>query len=175
MVFLAVAVPDQHRQEVGHLRISGIEMHHRIQNVRLAHAAVADGHREQRAGMQQRAGHGEMLALAERTGGREQTGNGAGQVAKQAMLLAEALAQLINCLDPHLFQRAVEEHRGIETGCVVADLGDDIGMAQHDQRGIGLGAGGESAGVAGRLRAADLQGQIAQCVGREQRLIGGGG
>jgi hypothetical protein len=44
-------------------------------------------------------------------------------------------------------------------------------VAQQVQRGDGVGAGGEAAGVARRLAAGDLQRQIAQRVGGEQGLV----
>jgi hypothetical protein len=106
--------------------------------------------------------------------GREQAGNGAGEVAEQAVPLAEAVAHVLNGADAHFLQGAVQEHGRVETGGVMAHLGDDVGVAQHDQGRIGLGAGSEAAGMAGGLGAADLQGQVAQGVGRQQGLVGGG-
>jgi hypothetical protein len=173
VVLLAVAIPDQRGQVVGDRRVGGVEVHHRIEDVRLAHAAVADGDREQRARMQQGAGHGEVLALAERTGRGQQAGDGAGQVAEQAVLLAEAGHHVADGADTHFLQRSIEEHGRVEARRVVADLGDDVGVAEHDQRRIGLGAGGEAARMAGSLAAADLQREIAQRVGHQQGLVGG--
>ena len=133
MMFLAVAVPDQRRQEIGHVGIRGIKVHHGVQHIGLAHTAVADGYREQFSRMQQRARHRKMLALAQRAGRCQQAGNRAGQVAEQAVLLAEAGHHVGHGLDAHLFQRGIEEHRAVETRRMVADLRHDIGMAQHHQ------------------------------------------
>ncbi len=77
MMLLAVTVPDQRRQEIGHLGVCGIEMHHGIEHVRLTHPPVTDGDREQFARMQHRTRHGEVLPLSQGTCGRQQTRNGA--------------------------------------------------------------------------------------------------
>ncbi len=114
-----------------------------------------------------------MLALAERAGGGQQAGDRARQVAEQAVALAEARAHVGNGVDAHVFQRGVEEHRRIEAGRVVADLGHHVAVAQQMQRGDRVGAGGEAARVAGRLAAGDLQRQVAQRVGGEQGLVDG--
>ena len=151
MVLLTVAVPDQGRQEVGHLGIGGVEVHHGVEHVGLAHAAVADGHREELVRVEQGASHGEVLALTQGARGGEQAGDGAGEVAEQAVLLAEAGHHVVQGADAHLLQGGVEEHGAVEARRVVAHLGDDVGVAQHHQGGVGLGAGGEAAGVAGAL------------------------
>jgi hypothetical protein len=56
---------------------------------------------------------------------------------------------------------------------VVAHLGDDVLVAQHHQGGMGLGGGGIAARMARGLAAADLQGQVAQGIGRQQGLEDG--
>ena len=171
VMFLAVAVPDQHRQKIRHLRKSDVEVQHRIEHVRLAHAAVTDGHREQRARMQQRTAHGEVLALPERTGRRENARDGARQMAEQSMLLAEAVAHLLHAVDAHGLKRGVEEHGAVVAGRVMADLGDDIGVAEHHQCRVGIGAGGKAARMPGGLGTGDLQREVTQCVGHEQCLV----
>ena len=171
VVLLRIAVPHQHRQVVGDVRIRGGEVLERAHDVGLAEAAVADGDGEQLVAIQIGAGHGEMLALAQRTCGRQQARDRAREVAQEAVALAKARAHLGHGVDAHVFQRGVEEHRRIEAGRVVADLGHHVAVAQQMQRGDCVGAGGEAAGVAGGLAAGDLQRQVAQRVGGEQRLI----
>ena len=171
VVFLRIAVPDQHRQKVGDVRVGGVKVHHGIQDVGFTHAAVADGHREQLVAVQVSAGHGKVLSLAQRACGRQQAGDGAGEMAEQTVLFAKTLHHVLHTADAHFFQRRIEEHRGVETGCMVTDFGDDIGVAEHHQRRVRLGAGGETARVAGTLGGGHLQGQVAQCVGAEQRLV----
>ena len=123
--------------------------------------------------MEQGPGHGEVLALTQGAGGSEQAGDGAGEVAEQAVLLAEAGHHVIQGADAHLLQGGVQEHGAVETRRVVAHLGDDVGVAQHHQGGVGLGAGGEAAGVAGALGTTGLEGDVAQGIGHEQGLVGG--
>ena len=156
MVLLAIAVPDQHRQEVRRLRVRGQKVHHGREGVGLAHAAVAQGHREELVRVEQGTGHGEVLPLTQGAGGGQDAGDGPGQVAEEPIALTEALAHLGHGVDAHGLKGRVQEHGAIEPGCVVAHLGDDIGVAEHDQGRMGLGAGGEAPGVARALGTADL-------------------
>ena len=174
VVLLAVAVPDQHREEVGRVRKGRQEVHHGREGVGLPHAAVAHGHRKELVRVKQGTGHGEVLPLAQGAGGGEDAGNGPGQVAEQPLALAEALAHLGYRVDAHGLQGRIQEHGAVEAGGVVAHLGDDVGVAEHDQGRMGLGAGGEPARVAGPLGPAHLQGQVTQGVGTEQGLVDGG-
>jgi hypothetical protein len=121
----------------------------RAHDVGLAQTAVADGDREQLVAIEVGAGHRKMLALAQGAGGCQQAGNRARQVAQEAMALAESRAHVGHGMDAHVFQRGVEEHRRVEAGRVVADLGHHVAVAQQVQRGDRVGAGGEAAGVAG--------------------------
>ncbi len=173
VVLLRIAVPHQHRQVVGDVGVGGGEVLERAHDVGLAEAAVTDCDREEFVAMQVGAGHGEMLALAERAGGSQQAGGRAGEVAQQAVALAEAGAHLGDGVDAHGFQRGIEEHCRIETRRVVADLGHHVAVAQEMQRGDGVGAGGEATGVTRGLAAGDLQREIAQRVGGEQGLVDG--
>ena len=70
------------------------EVQERGHDVRFTQSAVTDGHGEQGSGVEQGAGHGEVLALTERTGRREQAGDGAGEMAEQTVAFAEAGAQI---------------------------------------------------------------------------------
>ncbi len=167
MVLLAIAVPDQHRQEVRRLRVGGEEVHHGREGVGLAHAAVAQGDGEELVRVEQGTGHGEVLSLTQGAGGGQDAGDGPGQVAEEALALTEALAHLAHGVDAHGLQGRVQEHGAIEPGGVVAHLGDDVGVPEHDQGRMGLGAGGEAAGVAGAFGATDLKGQIAQRIGAQ--------
>ena len=171
VVLLRITVPHQHRQVVGDVRVGGGEVLERAHDVGLAQAAVADGDGEQLVAIEIGAGHGEVLALAQGTRGRQEAGDRARQVAQQAVTLAVARAHVGNGMDAHVFQRGVEEHRRVEAGRMVADLGHHVAVAQQMQRGHRVGAGGEAARVAGRLAAGDLQGQVAQRVGGQQGLI----
>ena len=54
---------------------------------------------------------------------------------------------------------------------MVADFGDDIGMAKHHECRVGIGAARKPARVAGLLAAADLEREVAQGVGGQQRLV----
>ena len=173
VVLLRVAVPHQHRQVVGDVGIRGGEMLERAHDVGLAQPAVADGHREQLVAMQVSTRQREVLALAERTGGRQQAGDRTREVAEQAVALAEARAHVGDAVDAHGFQRGIEEHRRIEAGRVVADLGHHVAVAEQVQRGDGIGAGSEATGVAGGLGSGDLQREIAQRVSGEQGLVDG--
>ena len=47
-----------------------------------------------------------------------------------------------------VLERTVQEHGAVEPGRMMPDLGDDVGVAEHHQRGIGIGTTGESARVA---------------------------
>jgi len=171
MVLLAVAVPDEHRQEVRDLRIGNVEMQHAVEHIGLAHAAVADRDRKQRAGMQQGAGHGEVLALSQRARGREDARDRAGQMTEQAVTLAKAFAQLGDGADAHGLERGVEKHGAVVARRVMADFGDDVGVPEHHQRAVGLGTGGKAAGMPRGLGTGNLQGQVTQRIGAEQGLV----
>ena len=85
-------------------------MHHAVQDVRLAHAAVTYGDREQLVRMSQGTRHGEMLTLTEGTGRCQQARNRPGKMPQQTVFFTESGHHVIHGPDAHLFQRAIEEH-----------------------------------------------------------------
>ena len=74
------------------------------------------------------------------------------------MAFTKARHHLVDGLYPHVFQGAIQEHGTVETRRMVAHFGDDIGMTQHHQRGIGIGTTGKATRVTGLFAATDLQG-----------------
>ena len=54
--------------------------------------------------MQVGAGHGEMLPLSQWAGGSQQTWNGAGKMAQQAVFFTETLHHVVHVIDTHFFE-----------------------------------------------------------------------
>jgi hypothetical protein len=119
--------------------------------------------------------HGEVLPLTERTGRRQQARDGAGQVPEQTVALAEALLQMGHGLDAHGLQRAVEEHRAVEARGVVAHLGDDVGVAEHGQRRIGVGTSWRSRRDGRTPWTRTVAASCSAGIGDQPGLIDGGG
>jgi hypothetical protein len=90
---------------------------------------------------------------------------------QKAAALAKARLQVLHVVDVHGLQGAVQEHGAVEAGGMVAHLGDDVGVAEHHQGGIGVRRAGESPRVAGFLGGAELQRGIAQGIRQELGLV----
>jgi len=166
VVFLRVTVPDQDRQEIGDFWIGGVEMLYAAHNIGFTQAAIADGERKKSVRMKQRRRHREVLTLPERPGGRRQAWDRPGQVSKQPARFTKAFAHVPHCVNSHLFQGSVQEHRAIEPRRMMARLGQNMGVAKHHHGCVDVGRAGEPARVAGGFSSGYLQRQVTQCIGR---------
>jgi hypothetical protein len=93
---------------------------------------------------------------------------------EQPVALTEALLQIVHVVDAHGLQRSVQEHGAVEARGVMADLGDDVGVAKQRQRRDGVSGAREAARMPGLLGGTELQGGVAQGVRDEPGLEHGG-
>jgi hypothetical protein len=121
-----------------------VEVGEAAHDVGFAEASVTDGDGEEEAGVEFGSGHGEVLSLAEGAGWVEESGDLAGEVAEESMHFPEAFAHLLDGLDAHVFEGAVEEHIAVEAGGMVTDFGEDVFVTEHDEGGDRLSNAGKS-------------------------------
>lgn len=173
MVFLTETVPNQYRQEVGDIRVAGVEVLERRQDIRFAQTAITNSAREQLVTVEVSARHRKMLPLTQRTRWCEQARNRAGQMPQQTVTFTETRLQIYHGADAHVFQRAIEEHRAVEARRMMPDFRDDIGVPQHDQRRVSIGRTGETARMPGFLGSTKLQGRVTQRINDHAALENG--
>src|ERR687886_2912395 len=101
-MFLAKAIPHQHRQEVSHAGKSRMEVSHTTHDVGFTKTAIPDREGEECAAVEQSRRHGEVLPLSQGTSRGEKSGNLTGQVTQKPVLFPEAIAQLLYCRNPHI-------------------------------------------------------------------------